>query len=377
MAKTTKPNRPSISESVRLRLWVKAAGFCEFCGCGEYLLTDSLTLNSGNYSNIAHIISWTESGPRGDKELSTKLASELSNLMLMCPKHAKLIDTEVNDFPVELLRKWKKEHEDKVRMIMKNYGGEKTHCITLLSMIGGQETSISFDEIKEAIAPKYPANEDGTAIDLRGFSPDEASTINAFTNKITGEVETLMKNGQVTGIPSHISIFGLAPIPLMFLLGYRLGNKIPIDLFQKQRSSQSWKWQEDTSDCFKYQVNVFEGSKKTVALVLSLSGKIQEVEYSKFFQEKPSIYEITFDSPNRDFLITRKRLNDFKNVYQATLSKIRENHGADCEIHVFPAVPVPIAITCGQEVLPKSDPPIYIYDNDCHNGGFKKILQLN
>jgi hypothetical protein len=52
-------------------------------------------------------------------------------------------------------------------------------------------------------------------------------------------------------------------------------------------------------------------------------------------------------------------------------------HGSDCSVHIFPAVPVPIAIACGQDILPKSDPTIIVYDHDKNKGGFIKVLTIN
>ena len=54
-AKTLK--RPSIPPTVKLELWTKAGGRCEFEGCNKPLWYDGLTFAKINGSNIAHIIS--------------------------------------------------------------------------------------------------------------------------------------------------------------------------------------------------------------------------------------------------------------------------------------------------------------------------------
>ena len=50
-----KKRREKVSPSTQLRLWVSAAGFCEFAGCHAYVLRDDLTLSETNLSNVAHI----------------------------------------------------------------------------------------------------------------------------------------------------------------------------------------------------------------------------------------------------------------------------------------------------------------------------------
>src|SRR5438132_13654896 len=101
---TPKMSRPAISPKVQLRLWLLAAGRCEFYGCNEPLWVDSLTLHETNYSNIAHIVSWTKDGPRGDDPMPFGERNNIENLMLACTKHHKLIDSNEHaaDYPKEL-----------------------------------------------------------------------------------------------------------------------------------------------------------------------------------------------------------------------------------------------------------------------------------
>jgi hypothetical protein len=72
----------NIQESVKLRLWGKAAGRCQYEGCGKPLWRDDLTQAEFNTAYIAHIIAEKPSGPRGDAVLSEKLGSDLSNSLL-------------------------------------------------------------------------------------------------------------------------------------------------------------------------------------------------------------------------------------------------------------------------------------------------------
>lgn len=84
--------RPTIPEKIKRQLWVKAGGRCEFRGCNKYLFEDEVTRQPKNISNIAHIVSWTPTGPRGNhysadermaafRRASSKLAAAASSLM--------------------------------------------------------------------------------------------------------------------------------------------------------------------------------------------------------------------------------------------------------------------------------------------------------
>jgi hypothetical protein len=95
--------------------------------------------------------------------------------------------------------------------------------------------------------------------------------------------------------------------------------------------------------------------------------------------EKFFIYEITLakGTPRPSYLRTREDLSRFKDVYEEARSSIRRDHGSLAALHIFPAVPVPVAVLCGRELLPKVDPALVVYDNDKNSGGFKQILRVN
>jgi hypothetical protein len=64
-------------------------------------------------------------------------------------------------------------------------------------------------------------------------------------------------------------------------------------------------------------------------------------------------------------------------VYEEARSLIRRDHAGLKTLHLFPAVPAPVAVLCGRELLPKVDPALIVYDRDKSNGGFQKILAVN
>jgi len=94
---------------------VLAAGRCEYNGCNEKLYEDPLTKFIFNQSYLAHIVADKPSGPRGDATLSNLLKADISNLMLLCDRHHRLIDKEdVAGHPVERLTEMKRKHEERI-----------------------------------------------------------------------------------------------------------------------------------------------------------------------------------------------------------------------------------------------------------------------
>ena len=103
-----------VPEKVRVLLWAKSAGRCEFDGCNKPLWRDGLTQIEMNFADVAHIIGDSPDGPRGDVVLSAEYCNDVSNLMLMCPEHHRMIDRITKMYSDEVLRQMKKVHEEQI-----------------------------------------------------------------------------------------------------------------------------------------------------------------------------------------------------------------------------------------------------------------------
>ena len=116
---------------------------------------------------------------------------------------------------------------------------------------------------------------------------------------------------------------------------------------------------------------------RNVAVVLSLSGKIDSNRYKQLVSENCSLYEITIEEPSVYFLKSREQLRGFSRTYRKLLNDIQTVHGDSCKISIIPAVPAPIAVECGRVLLPKSDPEIFAYEYDNSQDRFRKVLKIN
>jgi len=206
---------------------------------------------------------------------------------------------------------------------------------------------------------------------------DEPSYFILKQDEISRLVDSrIRQTSRVEGI-KHLSIFALASIPLLVYVGYEIGDTIPSDVYQAHRDTDSWKWQLQNNQHFKYIIDTPQLSEvcniKAIALNLSLSGTIHPEEISQVMSKPYCIYKMTIAEPDRDYLKSKDQLDLFKVEMRALLRQIREIHGCDCEIHLFPAIPASVAVSFGQLLLPKSDPAIHIYEN---NQGFRYALTI-
>lgn len=381
--KLTFQKRPKIPLKTQWKLWVAASGRCEFLGCNKLVWRDTLTLSEDNYSHIAHIISWTPTGPRGDVELSPKIATEFSNLMLMCLEHSKLIDgRKKNDYTVEILRAFKQEHERRIQLQTSLTDNLKTKVVRFIAPIGDRPVNIALEQTYQAVlnVPHYPEEREV----LLDFTEAEGRGTKAFwknsAQEITRRYKEQTRRGSGQDLPNHLSIFALGPIPFLIHLGNVISDTIPSDLYQKHRDTDNWIWKPTTkANQIKYKISRAAKKKgaKDVALLLSVSGKVQRGVVKGTIPANTPTYEISIDKPSYTVMNTLDNLNSFRVAYRTVLDEIRDNYGHDTVLHLFPAIPSPVAIACGQDLLPKVDPHLLVYDYDHQVGGYIQTLKIN
>ena len=372
------PPRRTIPSTTRLILFVQAGGRCEFDGCNHYLLEHPVTLTEGNFAQVAHIVAFRPDGARGRAGSRQGHIHDLNNLMLLCPACHILVDRGPSRYTRQTLQEYKRRHEEQIRHATGLTPELRTWPLVVTANIGSQSVSVPFEHIYEAVSPRYPASKIGTTIDLTQINIDGPSAIETTARTISGKVKQLYDSGSDAQRIAHISVFALGPIPLLVYLGTQLSNKIPVDLYQRHRDKENWTWKKNGRAVQYRFVRIRRGTDPNkVALVASLSGRVPLQAVSSTVGSGYSIYELSLDRPTPTFLKTRRDLEEFRIAYQSALAEIVRTHGTLKTISFFPAVPAPVAVLCGRELLPKVHPAIRIYDFDKSKGGFEYQLTVN
>lgn len=366
-----------VPEATRLLLFVRAGGRCEFDGCNEYLLEHHVTRGTGVYGEVAHIVAFRPNGPRGGESLRVPV-HDVSNLMLVCARCHKEIDRKPHRFTRTALEAQKNAHERRIRHVTALGPDRSTAVVVLKTQINGQLVSASFDQIVEATAPRYPSEDRPCMIDLTAIPGSGPAFIQTARDTIRARLDTFFAPEGEGFRVGHVSVFALAPIPLLICLGRQLTNKVPSELYQRHRDTETWTWKR-TGKPVEYATNrMAQGEGDRVALVLSLSGKIRLVDLPDDVRSSATVYELTLagQTPRTTFLRTKRDLDRFRIAYQEALGRIVEAHGPVPAIELFAAVPAPVATLCGRELLPKVHPRLRVYDNDRARGGFTFQLEV-
>src|SRR5215213_9183226 len=209
----------TIDSDVRVQIWMRAGGRCEYRNCNKPLWRDDLTLRKMNRAYLAHIVADSPDGPRGDPVLSNRLESDFSNIMLLCDEHHRLIDREgLAEHPVTLLHQFKREHEVRIERLTDIDVSRKTEVLTFGARINDSMALPTFDQVRVALAPeRYPMSDRGIAIDLsdQEMTESDPGFWDWATNQIDRRLDRYTADGKgPSGAElNHLSIFALAPIP--------------------------------------------------------------------------------------------------------------------------------------------------------------------
>ncbi|WKN42907.1 SAVED domain-containing protein [Tunicatimonas pelagia] len=368
-----------IPQSTKLILWGIASGRCQFRGCNKPLYQDIITKSKFNQAYIAHIIADSPNGPRGDKVLSEKLKDNLTNLMLLCDEHHRLIDkVDVDGHPETLLVEMKKEHEERIARITSIDPNMSSHIVLYKANVGKHSPVLSYEAVKEYLLPShYPATSSATDLSLSNspqqdknqlFWDTEIENLNA---QFSEQLRPKFRRGEI----KHLSLFAFAPQPLLIKLGTLLSDIHQIAVHQPVREPKSWNFPKDVAP-IEYYINQPEVKHPSVALNISLSATINNDRITSVLGKNCSIYTLTIDQPFNDFLRSKRHLQDFSEAIRRLFNEIKAHYDSKTPLHIFPAMPIATAVELGRIWMPKADIPLHIYDENTANSGFFKALEI-
>jgi CBASS immunity sensor of nucleotide second messenger signals len=304
------------------------------------------------------------------------------NLVLLCATCHKLIDDRPDDYSRTLVEGFKRQHEERIGHVTGLGPDVQTSVVQVKARIAGSAVDIPAPHIYEAVSPRYPVDKRGYVIDLTAYGEENRGEYYKLASQeIQRQIARVYDPGMDVKRTRHISLFALAPIPLLTFLGSCLSNKIAVEFYQRHRTGdQPWKWKADGEPA-RYEIRKLRDGtgQAQVALIISLSGAVNEKSLPAEIDKRFSIYEIALanQTPNVDFLRQRRDLEEFRIVYRNFLSALMKDHPDAKELHLFPAVPAPVAIACGHDLLAKVHPVLLVYDYDRKTGGFILGLQIN
>ena len=166
----------------------------------------------------------------------------------------------------------------------------------------------------------------------------------------------------------RFAIFSLAQIPLAIHLGFTISDRVEVCCFQFDRERRSWRWPDpdDTRTDCNLKISglperVIEDRIEAVIRV-SLSAEIAKRDTDEVVPNCPTEIDIFVENPDVMWLRSSEQLTKLGQVFRRGLTLLR-NRIPNCQrIHLFYAGPTGGAIVIGQQINPRMNPVIDVYE---------------
>ncbi len=364
----------TVSPATQYMLWGKAAGRCEFAGCNKRLWQSNITKEQVNIAQKAHIWAFSSGGPRGNDGIPDALLNNIENLMLVCHECHTLIDQDDDGekYSVQILESMKAKHEQRIELATSISPEMQSNILMYGANIGEQSSPLTFTKAANALFPdRYPADSTPINLGLNG-SPFQDHTEHYWLSEkrtLEENFERLVRPKLKDGYIEHLSVFGIAPQPLLIRLGSLLTDIPAADVYQLHREHVTWSWNYD-SKTVNFIINKPKELFPIVALNFSLSATIDDSRIHAVIGKDISIWTITLENTHNDCVQSKEDLSSFRKIMRNLYDQIKLVHGENCNLHIFPAVPVSIAIEIGRVRMPKTAINLHLYDEQRNRGGF-------
>lgn len=245
-----------VTQAIKDELTYLAGWRCQFAGCGRDLKRHGATGGRGRFSYFAHIVAASPKGPRGHSTESKRLASELSNFMLLCDECHRLVD-KVNParYTVPVLRKMREDSIAEVQRLLDTLQYPATEVIAIIGNAAGQQGQLSVDDARQALwgrqlrcvstKPEYFFRLGGN-----NHQVHEATYWMSMFQSLRQEIpllQALLNGTRHGGGPRpRLAVFPLHGTSVLLLAGRLFGDNAGTHLFQPHRNlvgdGTRWEW---------------------------------------------------------------------------------------------------------------------------------------
>lgn len=367
----------TISSTIEKCLWGMSAGRCEFQGCNKYLGEHQITKQTGNFGEKAHIEAVNKGGARYKDLMTDNELNSSDNIMLLCPTCHKLVDEHPNEYPVKKLQEMKMKHEWRIYQLTSVDDIQSSLMINYFANI--KDFSPNYDDklFCRAVVKngKIPTQSISISLGMENIPMSDGTekyykiqeeVLNCAKERI---IKPSIRNGE------NISLFALAPMPLLIKLGTLFSDITNVSVYQCHRTGEKWAW-KDSGEKIKYHIITPESiGKKEVVLNISLSADIEQSRIEKCLGTS-SVYKITIIETSRTFVETEQIADEFVQAFRKCMELIKCDNPEIRLINIFPAMPNSLAVRLGMDYMPKTDPKLRIFDQIDSEIGFIQTLEI-
>lgn len=374
VASGERTSRVTITHTVETQLWGLSAGRCSFCAA--YLLDGRAShTHTTKVGELAHIVGATtgSKSPRGQRAMPLAARAEASNLVLLCHSCHKMVDDPANVeyWNEERITARKQEHEARVRRATDFSTLQRTLVVTTEGQVRGAAVKVLSRHVAHALA------EAGLIVHVDGGH--RADVLVRLPGDLTRSfvwdaARAAIDEGVLSlarwiegGAESDISIFALAPIPMLVYLGACLDDVASVRVFDRhrdERDSDAWAWRPDRDSRTEFTIAVQqEGAVEDgIVVEVAVSGDARAGRLPPELHSLPRIrIEPTTGLPRPGLIETLADLESATQAWANLLAQVERQWPGRRTLHVIAAVPASLAIRIGQRRMRDVHPDLVVY----------------
>ena len=379
-------SRKKIPADERLKLWVRSGGRCALCK--KYLLEGELTLLPLFLGESAHMVGQqdNEASPRGKAALPALDRDLADNLILLCPDDHAEIDKKLATglVTIDWLTEQKHEHETWIREVTGHNAKRETAILRMVADVRGRsvelgvETAVSAVVRTDARYPRFtlsPGNA-GIEIDLRPI-PGEPTPTAAYWQMCRESIDDTIEHKLVEavrrGIVKHVSVFAFARLPLLVYLGSRLDDTYEVEVYQRQRSDESWGWPGTDAAAFTTTRSAPAGPEAV------FDPQRQRDDRSDRPPRGGPGFAAVYGGDRRRIGSRCDHLTGLARAFEAAVrglfASLEEGGKKIRRLHVFAALPISAAVVLGRAHDRHVHPTLALYDRT--GGGYNLAMEVS
>ena len=145
----------TITDQTRKLLWGRSGRSCAICKC-DLFIDATIASEASVVGDECHIVSGQPDGPRYDPTFAAELIDHVSNLLLLCKVHHKMVDDQRETYLAEVLHTIKADHEQWVRLALVAATQSHLDASQRNSEVNSGRTFVSHTVFFAAKAPRMP-----------------------------------------------------------------------------------------------------------------------------------------------------------------------------------------------------------------------------
>jgi len=356
----------AVSKPVSRQVCFDAHGRCMFEGCGDDLSLDPVTGIRGNFETLAHNVASAETGTRGVLYLSGKLSNDPSNILLLCDRHHRVVDTIAKaDYPAHRLSEMRRRHCQAATDMLDGLSKLPIPGYCVAWPVHQQYIAVpNALQISQALAPIGARLDGQLHVVTDNDETLRTAESDALWSLMPGQIDSTADRilMQVRVHQYRGALFALGLMPSLIALGAKLGNKCEITPMLRHRESELWYWPsaEPQNDFYEVTgVDTLGTDEKAIALVFALTAEPSATGITSSSLDLP-VVKVRAISMGNGSLAHPADGVAFRQKMQELLHRLRDQHGVQ-QVHLLPCASNAACVFFGQ-AYDNYHPEVIIYD---------------